>query len=323
MRFTSPSLVWLVVLLPVHGAAQQVPDSAFAPPIEHPAYPVGGGPVVLLDEAHCNFHTAGGRYYAFAQLLRRDGYAVRASTNKLDHDSLNPATILVVANATAERNCGGEWTLPTPSAFSGAEIRAVRDWVRGGGSLFLIADHMPFPGNVSGLATAFGITFNNGFTFDERERPLDYNGRGSGETVVMATRADGSLAQHSIIEGRTEAERIDSVVIGRSASAFMGGLELRPLIRLGPSAFALMPLRAWDFDDNTPRVALDGWLLAATLEVGDGRVAVFGEAAMLTAQLQGPERHPMSGGMNDPAARKNPQLVLNVMHWLSGISENE
>jgi len=37
---------------------------------------------------------------------------------------------------------------------------------------------------------------------------------------------------------------------------------------------------------------------------------------MFTAQLNGPDRVPM--GMNDPQAKQNYQLLLNVMHWLSG-----
>jgi hypothetical protein len=38
---------------------------------------------------------------------------------------------------------------------------------------------------------------------------------------------------------------------------------------------------------------------------------------MFSAQLAGPARAPM--GMNHPLAKHNPQFVLNVMHWLSGM----
>ena len=47
-----------------------------------------------------------------------------------------------------------------------------------------------------------------------------------------------------------------------------------------------------------------------------GRVAAFGEAAMFSAQLGGPESLPM--GMNAPEAGQNAQFLLNVFHWLSG-----
>jgi hypothetical protein len=53
------------------------------------------------------------------------------------------------------------------------------------------------------------------------------------------------------------------------------------------------------------------------MKVGKGRVAVFGEAGMFTAQLAGPKQTPM--GMNAPEAEQNHQLVLNLLHWLSRV----
>lgn len=50
-------------------------------------------------------------------------------------------------------------------------------------------------------------------------------------------------------------------------------------------------------------------------EIGRGRVALFGEAAMFTAQRAGPERAPV--GMNAPAAAQNAQLALNLVRWLT------
>ena len=49
---------------------------------------------------------------------------------------------------------------------------------------------------------------------------------------------------------------------------------------------------------------------------GKGRVVVFGEAAMFTAQLVGLEQIKM--GMNNIAAPENFQLLLNIIHWLDG-----
>jgi hypothetical protein len=49
---------------------------------------------------------------------------------------------------------------------------------------------------------------------------------------------------------------------------------------------------------------------------GKGRVIVLGEAAMLSAQLAGPNQ--MKFGMNR-AGIDNRQLALNIMHWLSGL----
>ncbi len=50
-----------------------------------------------------------------------------------------------------------------------------------------------------------------------------------------------------------------------------------------------------------------------------GRAAFFGEAAMFSAQVAGPNRVPM--GMNARLAEQNPQFVLNVLRWLSGVIE--
>ncbi len=49
------------------------------------------------------------------------------------------------------------------------------------------------------------------------------------------------------------------------------------------------------------------------------RIAVFGEAAMFSAPLEGALKNPM--GMNAPIAAQNPQFLLNIMHWLSGLLE--
>ena len=283
--------------------AQQVADSSFAPAIPNPAYAAGRGPVVLLDEAHFNFHTAGGRYFPFAELLRRDGYVVKASASRFSRASLRGGRILVIANALAKRN-ETDWSLPTPSAFTDAEIVAVRDWVKDGGSLFLIADHMPFAGAAEKLARAFGIQFSNGYA-------VDFNARGP----MSFRRADGSLGGSLITEGRAAAERVDSVTTF-TGSAFQADGSVQPLLVLGPSVVSVTPSEAGQFTDETPRAPVAGWYQGAVLRVGKGRVAVFGEAAMFSAQLGGPERIPM--GMNAPVAAQNAQFLLNVIHWLSG-----
>ncbi len=290
-------------LLSLSAGAQQVADTSFAPAVPDPAYQPGRGPVVLLDEAHFNFHTAGGRYLPFAELLRRDGYEVKASQSKLSRAYLHGARILVVANALAERN-QEDWSLPTPSAFSPAEIAAVRDWVRGGGSLLLIADHMPFAGAAEELAEAFGVQFSNGYAVEE----------GVPGPIVFR-RSDGSLGVNQITRGRTDAERVDSVATF-TGSAFQARGDVRPLFILKPSVVSVMPSAAGEVTEETPRIPVGGWYQGAVIRFGRGRLAVFGEAAMFSAQLAGPDRTPM--GMNAPMAAQNARFLLNVMHWLSG-----
>ena len=80
-----------------------------------------------------------------------------------------------------------------------------------------------------------------------------------------------------------------------------------------------MPEVAWEFKPDTPMIPVEGWFQGATLLFGSGRVAVFGEAAMFSAQISN------SGGkmgMNAPGAEQNSQFLLNVMHWLSGLLDN-
>jgi hypothetical protein len=178
---------------------QQVADSAFSPEIVNPAYAVGQGPVVYIDEAHHNFHTGDGRYLPFAKLLRRDGYVVEPLGQRFTRESLRDADILVIANAIAEADVD-DWSLPTHSAFDSAEIAAVRQWVSDRGALMLIADHMPMRGAAAELAAAFGLLFNDGFAFDSL---------GAGR--IIHRRSDGTLADHPIVRGRGPTERIDSV----------------------------------------------------------------------------------------------------------------
>ncbi len=108
--------------IPESARSQQVPDTLFHPPVAAPAYRPGQGPVVRVDEAHHNFHTAVGRYRPFAQLLERDGYVVQRQRSRFTKGSLDSCRILVIANAISAQN-ESEWTLPTPSAFDPAEIR--------------------------------------------------------------------------------------------------------------------------------------------------------------------------------------------------------
>lgn len=303
----SAALIFFVIVLTnflvAVSSAQQVADPSFNPPVPDPAYPSGQGPVVMIDEAHFNFHTVDGRYQTFAQLLRRDGYTVKASREKFSKTSLASGQILVIANALAERN-QSDWTLPTPSAFSEEEIKSVSDWVKSGGSLLLIADHMPFPGAAEKLALAFGIRFSNGYAIDEKA-----------QGPMLFKLSDGSLKEHKITRGRTDAERVDSVATF-TGSAFQVEGKAEPLLVLGSSVVSFLTSAAGQINSETPRAPVGGWYQGAVMQVGKGRIAVFGEAAMFSAQLAGPNRNPM--GMNALIASRNPQFLLNVMHWLSG-----
>lgn len=306
------ALPLLAVFVPAAAACdQQVADTTFRAVVGPPAFAEGAGPTVCVDGGHFNFHTIDGRYAPFAALLRGDGYVVTEVDAFFTPDALAACAVLVIANALDERNTDLPWTLPTYSAFSPEEITTVRAWVRDGGALLLIADHMPFAGGAIDLGGVFGVRFTNGFTFDSV--PLGKGG-------YVFRRGDGSLATHPITAGRSAEERVDSV-LGGIGSAF-GAPEFEPLLTWRATATSRMADTAWVFPEGTPEITIEGWFQGAVREYGRGRVGAFGEGSSFTAQVRGPERDPM--GMNHPLGAQNAQFALNVVHWLTRVgSEGE
>ena len=70
----------LVALAAQPMYSQQVVDTTFVARVRSsPAYPTGRGPVVMIDEAHHNLHTATGRYRPFVKLVEGDVIYVRES----------------------------------------------------------------------------------------------------------------------------------------------------------------------------------------------------------------------------------------------------
>ena len=293
-------------------AAQQVPDRSFRPPVQNPAYPAGQGPVVCLDEGHANFHTLDNRFWAFGELVRSDGYAVQPLRAAFDRAALSACRILVISNAQPSDAGWDTYPYPTPPAFSAAEVAAVHQWVRDGGSLLLIADHMPLAGAAATLAAAFGVTFTDGFAVETYGADSERAAAFARPTVFRA--ADQTLRPHAIVRGRNAGESVTNVRTF-TGQAFQAPAAAEPILVLPASFITLMPRTAWVFDANTKRVPAGGWLQGAVMAVGSGRAAYFGEAAMFSAQVTGADRRPM--GMNAPGAEQNFQFVLNVMHWLS------
>lgn len=286
--------------------AQQVADRAFVPAVSPPAYAQGKGPVVCLDEAHHNFHTLDGRFHAFGELLRRDGYVVQPSRAAFDATSLSACAVLVIANAQPSDASWNDYPVPTPSAFTPVEITAVRQWVQGGGRLLLIADHMPLAGAALALAAAFEVEFSDGFAFAGTDDAAM-------RKPTLFRRDDGSLADHAIVRGHAADEAVAQVRSFTGQAFRAPGAQ--PLMVLPAGFVSLHPAKAWDFAADTPRVQVGGWLQGAVKEVGKGRAAFFGEAAMFSAQRAGPQAMPV--GMNAPDAEQNAQFALNVLHWLT------
>ena len=132
------------------------------------------------------------------------------------------------------------------------------------------------PGAAASLAAAFGVTFTD---------------RLAAETTLFRS-VDRTLRQHPIVRGRHAKESVATV------STYKGQAFQAPA-----TAEALL-------------LAAGGSLHGAVMRVESGRAALFGDAALFTAQIVGPERRLV--GMN-ARGEQNVQFVLNVLHWLSGV----
>jgi hypothetical protein len=282
--------------------AQQVADPNFSTKVDRPAYKKKG-PKVLFDEAHNNFHTAGGRYKPFADLITSDGYEVTPNKEKFSAATLKGFKILVISNAlgTAQMNMPGA----ANPAFTAEESDAVRDWVKSGGALLLIADHAPMGGANQILGERFGINMSKQYTADEQNFEKDTQNPG----FIVYTRESGRLADHPITRGRNAAERLNKI-IAFTGQSLKGPADSFAFMKLADSAQDLMPGA-----DSKP-VSAAGRAQGIAMKFGKGRAVFLGEAAMLSAQLAGPNQ--MKFGMNRPGI-DNRQLALNIMHWLSGI----
>lgn len=296
---------------------EQFVDPAFSVRVATPAY-AANGPRVVIDEAHGNFHTASGQYAPFAALLRADGYAVTAGRVAFEAQGLAGIDVLVIANAGSPH--GRDTAQP---AFTAAEIEAIDQWVRAGGSLLLIADHAPFGIAAEGLATRLGVRFGKGWAFER-------TAAGGLTTQIVYSRENGRLGAHPILAGRSAGEAIQTV------KSFTGQSLVGPS---GATVLLRLPAEAWEAPDRGRLDASDAALRASgggapalpdrvepvggraqgiAFAHGAGRVVVLGEAGMLSAQLVrlGPDSPQMRIGMN-VAGFDNRQFALNMLHWLS------
>src|SRR5262245_13144303 len=299
------ALIVVGVVIYVRGRQQEA-DPSFDAKVTRPAY-VTAHPKVLIDEAHNNFHTAGGRYKPFATLLSNDGYQVIPNKEKFQLNALKGYDVLVIANALG----AASMFLPGADkpAFTETECDVVRNWVRDGGSLLLVADHAPIGAANEILSKRFGIEMSKLHTLDTAHADLK-NGGNPG--WIIYSRENGLLADHPITQGRDATEKINSVT-AFTGQSLKGPQESAAFLRLADTA--------GDYDVKTDKeVSAAGRSQAIALRFGKGKVVVLGEAAMITAQVTGSNK--LKFGMNREG-NDNKQLALNIMHWLSGLLDRE
>ena len=292
----------LLIFVDVAAHCQQIADPHFNSSVEHPAY-TKNYPRVLFDEAHNNFHTAGGRYKPFADLIFSDGYQVVVNRKPFTNASLLTFKILIIANALGAEDIDEDGA--DRPAFTEEEADAVRDWVRGGGALLFIADHAPFGSAAEILAKRFDVDMSKGFTRD----PANSEKESKNSGWIVYSRENHLLAEHSITKGRNDSERISRVMtfVGQSLKGPEGS---EAFLKLADTAIDRIP------GDPPKDTSAAGRAQALAFKFGKGRVVVLGEAAMLSAQVTGSDNQPF--GMNIPNI-DNKQLALNIMHWLSGL----
>jgi len=206
----------LVFVFSLNGYAQQFADTTFSPLNTKRRFAADEAPIVFIDEAHHNFHTMNGTYEAFTKILKSDGYIVKINAGKFTKELLDNIDVLVISNALSERDLE-DYDLPNFSAFRRDELEALYFWVKEGGSLFLIADHMPFPKASESLAAVFGFQFNNGYAMDEDNK----------DSIFSFSKE--SLIDHPIRRGMDNSEIIASVRTF-TGQAFLSPPDAKPLL---------------------------------------------------------------------------------------------
>src|SRR5262249_12216252 len=161
-------------------------------------------------------------------------------------------------------------------AFTDAECDAVREWVRGGGALLLIADHAPFGATAANLGKRFGVDMGKGFAYDRA------NSEG-GPTILVFARESGLLGDHPVVRGRGASEEVKRIVAftGQSLGVPAGATAI---MKLGPGAFEAATredlgaaIEAGDKRSGARPVRRRAQ--GEGLMLGNGRAAVGGEAA--------------------------------------------
>src|SRR5712692_6495332 len=224
-------MTFLLILCGLLAFQVQMADPDFDARVAQPAY-TKSHPKVLFDEAHSNFHTATGRYKPFADLISNDGYQMTPNQKPFEKSTLEGYDILAIANA---RGGTTRETVMSP-AFTEPECDVVRDWVRGGGSLLLIADHAPFGAAASILASRFGVDMRSAYTSD----PAYHDKESGNATFLVFSRENGLLGKHPITEGRNPAEKINFVLTftGQSLKGPEGSTDI---LKLSDKAFDVPP----------------------------------------------------------------------------------
>ena len=303
---TTPSI--LLVLLATGMACAEWPmsnDPAFDESVRQPTYMEAQGPRILLDGGHHNFFIQWGFIKPFADLAEADGYRPVIDDETFTPEYLERFDIVMIITALPF-DFTTKTEVTTETTFTGTEIEALYEWVKSGGSLLVFSEHAPFDQAINPLLQRFGISSSVGTVADTEHYDKALGSPG----WIVFSRENGYLnEEHPISNGKDKSEVIDSVVTfgGRSLT----GDGYANLFRLSPSA---------ENRKHPTGVGPIGMGNSQALagSVGEGKIVAFGDSNGFTAMnFKLEDGSSVSAGMITENHQWK-QLVLNVLHWLSG-----
>lgn len=275
-----------------------VPASAFSKTQKSPKR-------MLIDGGHWNGHDISGTYATLAGTLRKNGFVVSGLDEKFDEATLKNTDILLISNPHAGRTDSlieeakrakqeFRWSdAATQSAFTESEAALIENWVKNGGSFFLILDHPPNAQTGRLLTAALGIDNRFASTYDplSRDPAVDSNRA----KTILFTRSKGLIGKHPIMNG------VDSV------TTYTGESLIGPP---GSDPLLILPSTATDLDwlSETKQFrnrSAAGRFQAIAFSYGKGRVVMLGEAALTRPEFL---------SVSD---RGNWKFILNIFRWLA------
>jgi hypothetical protein len=305
LRTTCSVLLYLSAAGLAHAEWPMSNDPAFDATVPEPAYPESQGPRILLDGGHHNFFIQWDFIRPFADLAEADGYRTAIEDETFSPAYLEKYDIVMIITALPF-DFGTQTEVTTETTFTDAELAALYDWVKAGGSLLVFSEHAPLDQAINPLLQRFGMSSSVGTVVDKEH----YDKRLGRPGWIVFSRENGLLnEEHPITNGRNRSEAINSVVTFGGSS--LTGKGYANLFRLSPSA---------ENQEHPTGVGPIGMGNSQALagNVGEGRIVAFGDSNGFTAmRFKREDGSSQSAGMNT-AHHDWKQFVLNVLHWLSG-----
>jgi len=274
-------------------------------------------PSMLVDRGHNNLlWKADETDPVMHGFLVESGFQLRFNEGAYTRASLHGIQVVQTSNAFPLGD-NEDWTQPATSAFSKDEIELLQEWVKTGGSLLVVVEHMPFPATYAGLLKAFGVEVSDGFAVDGAKLDDLSEADVADAGYLVFHRDDGLLADHPVLNGTLGFEEID-VVATDVGAAFLLPDGAVSLVTLGEGVVSLETENSWVFDEKTVYRDVKGWSQAGVIEYGSGRVAVLGDSFLFTAPgfLEPPfveqEKDILHG-------RHNHLFTQNLIRWLAGL----